>query len=235
VNEWTDRDVEAHWDRVAEIYVTENTKVKDTHDQRFVKSIGRLELYPGCKVLNITSRDCECDDYIRRACPTAEVLNAEISAGLMREAARLRPHVKQQKLETYSHLPFEDKYFDRVISLETLEHCAEPAAFLSELYRVSTDDTVLVLSCPPATCELSYQLYTHLVGGHGEGPHRFPSSRDVKLMFEQTGWRLKHHEGTLLIPVGPRFLKRLGEKIIERCQNTFIAELGIRQLYVKKH
>jgi hypothetical protein len=40
------------------------------------------------------------------------------------------------------------------------------------------------------------------------------------------------HEGTVLLPVGPPFLKQFAEKIIRSTQGTFIAELGIRQFYV---
>jgi hypothetical protein len=33
------------------------------------------------------------------------------------------------------------------------------------------------------------------------------------------------------VPVGPAWLKRSGEKLIDRFQGTFISELGIRQFY----
>lgn len=231
-NSWTDREVEAHWDNVAEIYVKENEKVKGTHDQRFRESILYLELKPGMKSLNITSRDAEASDYILREMPGAEVINAEISRGLMEVAAKLRPAVTQIKLENYSSLPFKNGEFQRVLSLETLEHVSDPLQFLGELHRVSTDDARLVLSCPPATSELPYRLYTALFGGHGEGPHRFLSSKEVKKMLSGTNWKLLVHKGTLLVPVGPGWLKRSGEKLIDRFQGTFIAELGIRQFYI---
>jgi hypothetical protein len=89
----------------------------------------------------------------------------------------------------------------------------------------------MVLSCPPATSELPYRVYTSLFGGHGEGPHRFPSSKEVKKLLHKTGWKLQLHKGTLLIPVGPVWLLKSGERIIDRAQGTFIAELGIRQFY----
>ncbi len=232
VNNWTDKEVEAHWDAVASIYVAENDRVKDTHDQRFRTTIKLMELEAGFRVLNITSRDAEADDYIHLEEKSAEVTNAEISAGLMKVAGELRPEIKQVKLENYSTLPFGDGEFDRILSLETLEHVAEPLAFLKELHRVSTPNASLVLSCPPATSEFPYRVYTALFGGHGEGPHRFPPSRRVKLMFELTGWKLCQHEGTVLLPVGPAFLKRWGEGLIKACQSTFISELGIRQIYV---
>jgi hypothetical protein len=90
----------------------------------------------------------------------------------------------------------------------------------------------MVLSCPPATSEIPYRVFTFLFGGHGEGPHKFPSSKTVKKWLAQSGWRLLTHKGTLLVPVGPKFLRNTGEKIISACQGTFISELGIRQFFV---
>ena len=231
-NPWTDYEVEAHWDSVAEIYIDENDKVKAAHDQRFRECIGHLELKPGMKILNITSRDAEATDYINITMPEASVINAEISLGLMRVAEKLRPSVTQVKLENYSSLPFKKDEFDRVLSLETLEHVSEPLKFLQELHRVSTDNARLVLSCPPATSELPYRIYTALFGGHGEGPHRFLPSKEVKWMFGETKWKLLVHKGTVLVPVGPAWLQNLGEKFLDRMQGTFVAELGIRQFYV---
>ena len=230
-NTWTDSEVEAHWDKVAPIYVRENNKVKKTHDQRFRESIKLLRPGPGMKVLNITSRDGEADDYLKKEEHDVMVTNAEISSGLMKVAGSLRPGITQIKIDTYSKLPFKDGQFDRVLSLETLEHAAEPLLFLKELHRVSNDDAVLVLSCPPATSEWPYRIYTALFGGHGEGPHRFPSSKEVRQMLKETGWKLLLHKGTLLVPVGPGWLLKWGENIIDRAQGTFIAELGIRQFY----
>ncbi len=160
------------------------------------------------------------------------MINAEISQGLMNEAQKVRPQVKQVKLENYSSLPFEDHVFDRVISLETLEHVADPIQFLKELHRVSKPKTKLVLSCPPFTSEIPYRIFTALFGGHGEGPHRFLSSKEVKRMFEKTGWKLLLHKGTVLIPVGPAGLQNFGERLIGKLQNTFVSELGIRQFFV---
>jgi SAM-dependent methyltransferase len=231
-NPWTDREVEAHWDSVSEIYVKENEKVKGTHDQRFLESLLHLQMKPGMKILNITSRDAEATDYITREEPTCKVINAEISSGLIAVAKNVRPTITQVKLESYSYLPFPDKVFDRILSLETLEHVSKPLRFLQELHRVSADDARLVLSCPPATSELPYRAYTALFGGHGEGPHRFLSSKEVKWMLAETKWKLLLHKGTVLIPVGLDWMQKFGEKIIGRMQGTFVAELGIRQFYV---
>ncbi|MCF8367397.1 MAG: methyltransferase domain-containing protein [Bacteroidales bacterium] len=231
-NTWNDSAVEEHWDKVADVYVAENDKVKKSHDQRFIESVKYLDLADYLQVLNISSRDCEADDYIKKQCPGAKVLNAEISSELMKVAIKIRPGVNQQKINTYSKLPFDNNTFDRILSLETLEHVSDPVAFLLELHRVSKGSAKMVLSCPPLTSELPYRFYTAVFGGHGEGPHRFLRSSEVKAMLEKTGWHLKLHKGTVLIPAGPVSLQNWGEKIIQRFQNTFISELGIRQFFV---
>ncbi|MEZ5070601.1 MAG: methyltransferase domain-containing protein [Bacteroidales bacterium] len=236
INEWTDKEVEAHWDRVAHRYVRENERVKATHDQRFHAGVSRIDLREGHRVLNITSRDGEAGDYLERACPGCEVLHAEISGRLQDVARSMRPGIRQVKIGGYSVLPFRTGEFDRILSLETLEHVAEPLAFLSELHRVSAPGARMVLTCPPATSEFPYRVYTFLFGGHGEGPHRFPPSRRVKHMLERTGWNLLEHKGTVLLPVGPAWLRRAGESLIRRFQHTWLSELGIRQIYVcNKH
>ncbi len=228
---WNDRDVEAHWDRVADIYVEANGKVDEAHCQRFSETMKHLKTFPGMRILNVTSRDCEMDDFIHQREPEAEVIHAEISAGLMRVAAGIRPTVKQVKLESYSQLPFEDGKFDAVISLETLEHVAQPVQFLCELYRVAKPGAPLILSCPPHTSELSYRIFTALFGGHGEGPHRFPRSREVKLMFAETGWNLQEHYGTVLMPVGPWWWQGAWERLL-RIFPRLLGEWGIRQFFI---
>jgi ubiquinone/menaquinone biosynthesis C-methylase UbiE len=230
--DWTDKDVEAHWDRVADVYVKENDRVKEAHDQRFRESVAHLKPTDEDVILNISSRDCEANDYIKALNAHCMVVNTEISYGLMEVAKKLRPYAEQVKIETYSKLPFEDAAFSKVLSLETLEHVSDPVAFMNELYRVSIPEARLVLSCPPATSEFPYQVYTRLFGGHGEGPHKFLPSKKVKQLFEITGWKLIFHKGTVLVPAGPKWLQKFGETIISRFQNTYLSELGIRQFFV---
>ena len=232
VNTWSDKEVEAHWDSVAGIYIRENDKLKYAHEQRFRETIRYLDLPGVKKILNVTSRDCQAEDFIREVSGVVQIIHAEISGELMKVAAERRPEARQVKLETYSRLPFEDSEFDRVISLETLEHVPEPAAFLTELFRVAKPGAKMVLSCPPATSEFPYRVFTWLFGGHGEGPHRFPPSREVKQRLTEAGWKLILHRGTVLVPVGPPWFQNAGERIIRNMQKTFIRELGIRQFYV---
>lgn len=231
-NKWDDLDVEKHWDGVADIYIRENNKVKTSHDQRFKESLSLLDLNPTIRLLNISSRDCEADDYLKAAMADITVINAEISQQLINVALKLRPKAHQIKISGYSELPFSDHEFNRILTLETLEHVSDPIRFLSELHRVSTQKARMVLSCPPLTSEIPYRIYTYFFGGHGEGPHRFLRSTEVRAMLKKTGWKLITHKGTVLIPAGPAFLQKFGERIIRKFQNSLISELGIRQFYV---
>ena len=208
-NKWKDSDVEKHWDNVADIYVAENERVKNTHDQRFTESLKFLDLSDNLSLLNISSRDCEADDYIKNAFPEVSIVNAEISQGLIDVAKNIRPQAKQIKISTYNKLPFKDAEFDRIICLETLEHTSDPIQFLLELFRISSPEAKLVLSCPPQTSEIPYRVYTALFGGHGEGPHRFLPSSEVKAMLDKTGWRLTFHKGTLLVPCGSKVYSKI--------------------------
>lgn len=229
---WSDSEVEAHWDKVAHRYIAENNRVKAAHNQRFKEGIRHLGLHRGLRILNISSRDGEADDYIRQAEPETEIVNAEISSGLIAEASRLRPHINQIKINSYSALPFSDNSFDRILTLETLEHVSDPDGFLTELYRVGKSGARMVLSCPPASSEWTYRIYTSLFGGHGEGPHRFPHPEEVKYLLSNTGWKLLQHYGSVLVPVGPRILQKFGEKILNRFRGSCIENLGIRQFYI---
>lgn len=229
---WKDTDVERHWDDVAGIYISENNKVKKAHDQRFTYSLQKLDLKSGDSVLNISSRDGEAAEYIRNFDSGIKIINAEISKNLINVAQKVRPWLEQVKIDSYSKLPFPDGHFSKVLTLETLEHVSEPEEFLKELHRVSSADAIMVLSCPPATSEIPYRIFTALFGGHGEGPHKFPSSKQVKILLELTGWKLIEHMGTVLLPVGPAFLQNAAERVLIRMQKTFISELGIRQFYV---
>lgn len=90
-----------------------------------------------------------------------------------------------------------------------------------------------MLSTPPATAEWMTALVDRMGMNHGEGPRRFLASKEVKRILAEAGFRLLLHRGTLLIPAGPRFLRRWGQEWLdERVQGTFLAEFGIRQFYV---
>jgi SAM-dependent methyltransferase len=77
------------------------------------------------------------------------VIGADISDSALASARAhyQRPNTEFVRVEGTT-LPFPDASFDTVISLETLEHVADPGLFLSELRRVVKPGGTIVLSSP---------------------------------------------------------------------------------------
>ncbi len=232
-NNFTIEQVRNFWDKTAPIYEDCNNKVEDIHHQRFRESIKCLDLKPGQKILNIWSRTGLAIPYLRQECPQIEILNFEVSPEFIKIAQEKFPQEEFEQTDL-EKLPFDDNSFDRILSLETLEHAPNPSVFLKELHRVIKPDGILVMSCPPAIAETPFKIYGAIFNDHGEGPHKFPSSRKVKKLLKNADFKLVLHKGTLLIPLGPKWLKDLGEKIIGIFQKTPLSELGFRQFYIAK-
>ena len=76
-----------------------------------------------------------------------EYLGIEHEASFVDTAAWCRDR-KPDHLYDGKRLPFEDRSFDTVLSVQVLEHTPHPAALMSEMGRVLKDDGVLILSAP---------------------------------------------------------------------------------------
>ena len=232
-NNFTIGEVRDFWDKTANIYQSANEQFSDAHLQRFQEAVKHLALKPGQKILNIWSRTGLAIPYLRQKCSGIEIVNLEVSPEFIKLAQKKFPgeNFRETDLET---LPFSNGYFDRILCLETLEHTPQPLVFLTELRQTLRPEGRLVMSLPPATAEFPLRIYDLFFKNHGEGPHKFLSSRKVKKLLGAAGFEIILHKGTLLIPDGPQWLQALGEKIIDRFQNTPLSELGIRQFYVAK-
>ncbi|MGD0383902.1 MAG: methyltransferase domain-containing protein, partial [Thermoguttaceae bacterium] len=230
-NRFTAGEVRSFWDSVADKYVHEGRSLKEAHCQRFQRAFAHFQPAENMRALNIWSRNGEAVDYFRRLAPGLELVNAEVSPRLIAKARQRYPDETFIKTDLFS-LPFSDCQFDFILSLETLEHAPDPLGFLMELARVLKPGGRLVLSCPPAAAELPLRIYELFLPNHGEGPHRFPSTREVKSLLHAAGLELKRHESTLFIPVGPRLLRRLDPLVERIAANTPLSELGIRQFFV---
>ncbi len=231
-SEFTLEAVRSHWNQVAPVYDGWNKTYDTTHFQRFEEGLKHLNLDAGMRVLDVWCRTGNASRYISAACPGAHYIGLELAEELLWQAHQKYPQ-RDFVHGTMVHLPFPSASFERVVSLETLEHIPNPMQFVQEVRRVLQAGGRLVLSTPPATAEWMTALVDRLGVNHGEGPRRFLSSKEVKRLLTQAGFRLLLHRGTLLIPAGPRFLRRWGQEWLdERVQGSFLAEFGIRQFYV---
>ena len=225
--------VRLFWDGVADEYGEENERVERIHTQRFREALKRLTLQPGMKVLNVWSRTGSAVPYLRGASADIVLVNAELSRGMLSQAARLHPG--EDFIQSSLHeLPFAASAFDAVLSLETLEHVPDPFLFLAEIRRVLVPGGDLVMSLPPSAVEWTAFLNNRLKFHHGEGPHRFLAPRDVKQMLSEAGFELLEHRGTLFAPLKGAFFESLDTRLSALFADGPFAQLGIRQFYVCK-
>ena len=229
-NNFKIEEVRDFWDSVAEIYNETNQKIGEVHYQRFVEGLKFLALKDGDRVLNLWSRTGNAIPYLEKAAKI-DLYNLEVSPKMLIIAQARFPQNRFQTTDL-EHLEFGDNFFDVILSLETLEHAPDSERLLQEFFRVLKPGGRLVMSLPPKTAEWPLRIYNFFFKNHGEGPHRFLSSKTVKKLLKEAGFTLILHRGTLLIPLGPKWLQRLGEKLITWFQKTPLRELGIRQFYV---
>lgn len=230
-NRFTMDEVRRFWDGVADEYEDENERVEWVHTQRFREALRRLHLEPGMRVLNVWCRAGGAVPYLRAACPSIALVNAELSRALLAHAAR--SHADECFVQTSLHdLPFPASSFDVVLSLETLEHVPDPLRFLEEIRRVLVPGGTLVMSLPPSAVEWTAALNDRLKFHHGEGPHRFLAPRLVKRMLPEAGLTLVEHRGTLFVPLKGATFERIDARLSALFGAGPLAQLGLRQFYV---
>lgn len=232
-NKFTIKEVEKFWDQIGKDYEKYHEKedVGKSHFQRFKIGIPYLNLKPGFKILNIWSRTGEAISFLRKREPNLDIYNLEVSSEFIKVATKNFPNesFKQTDLE---NLPFQDNFFDAVLSLETLEHTPNPSIFLKELYRVLRPGGQLVMSVPTSTMEWPMRIYQAILPDHGEGPHKFLYPTTVKRLIKEAGFNLHLHRGTLLLPAGPKVLRNFAERCLEIFQHTPLKNFGLRQFYI---
>jgi SAM-dependent methyltransferase len=225
--------VRLFWDGAAKEYGEENERVERVHTQRFREALRRLTLRPGMRLLNVWSRTGSAIPHLREACADIVLVNAELSRGMLSQAARLHPG--ENFIQSSLHeLPFGAAVFDAVLSLETLEHVPDPFLFLAEIRRVLVPGGDLVMSLPPSAVEWTSFLNNRLRFHHGEGPHRFLAPSEVKRMLDEAGFELLEHRGTLFVPVTGAFFEALDTRLSALFAEGPFAQLGLRQFYVCK-
>lgn len=231
-NNFTISEVRKHWNEVAKIYEPTNAIVGYVHTQRFEKAIKFSNIKSGDKVLNIWSRTGNLIPYLRKT-PNVQITNMEASEKMIEIAEKKYPKEKFIKTDLILLSELENSYFDKIISLETLEHTPNPSSLLSEFYRVLKPGGKLVMSLPPGGFEIPTRLYDTFFNNHGEGPHRFLWSWEVKRLLKETGFKLINHQGYMMIPTKNDKTTRKSEEILTNLfGKTPLIEFGVRHFYV---
>lgn len=235
INNFDINEVRTFWENVANEYNRINDKIGNVHYQRFVESVNKLHENKNqtINILNIWSRTGSAIPYLKKTYPKSNIFNLEVSQKMIELTQKKFPN-ENFLITDLTNIQFDDNYFDAILSLETLEHTPNPQKLINEFYRILKPNCKLVMSLPPKTAEIPLRIYETFFENHGEGPHRFMPSKEVKEILLKANFKIIEHKGTLLMPAGPIFLQKFGEKIIQLFQNTFIKEFGIRQFYIAK-
>ncbi len=172
-------EVRNFWDKVSSIYDSINAKLGYIHTQRFEKTLEYGHINPGQTILNIWSRTGNLIPFLRRTSGLI-VYNREVSPAMIAIASQKYPSENFEPTNLENFKEFDDNTFDRIISLETLEHTPKPMVFLSELRRVLKPNGLLIMSSPPKGMEVGLKVYGLFFKNHGEGPHNFYWPSEVK-------------------------------------------------------
>lgn len=228
-------EVRSFWNLIANRYDYQaSNKVGLAHKRRFIDAMRYYYPKDGDSVLNVWCRTGNLTNYLLERNSNVKIIQMELSDKLL-EIAKLK-HPSQCFIQTsLDSFPLGTDSLDWVISLETLEHCPKPLKFLLEVKRVLKTGGYFILSCPPYTSEPLAFLAWKLLGFHGEGPHKFISSKRVKKMLVNCNFKLLKHEGTVLLPFGPKLIQEWIWKSEKFIQKTPLRELCIRQFYFIKN
>ena len=213
INKFNIDEVRDFWDSVADIYESSNAKVGYVHYQRYEKALESGDLKSGQRVLNVWSRMGGLIPYLRKV-DGLELYNREVSPEFRKVAKTKYPdeNIESTDLEDFSEFP--DNHFDRIISLETLEHVPKPSKYLAELYRVLKPGGIIVLSLPPRGFEIPTIIWDALFGNHGEGPHLFLWPKQVKKLLKEAHFESIKSEPIIIVPAGNDKFERKSEKIL---------------------
>jgi len=230
---WTFLDVGRHWDETTD-YDDINERTY-TYFRRFVDAYKLFDLPPKKYTLDICSRTGNGSLYFWKKGKISKVICADVTKK-MQEICKINLTKHNINFETKYFasypLPFKDNEFETILSFETLEHLPKASLFIQELARILKTDGYLVLTTPNVLWEPIHWLAAIAKTHHSEGPHRFIRHGKIKKWLKQGGFRIIKQKTFILIPGGPKFLKKIGEWLEKTMPNFIITFFGLRRVYI---
>lgn len=232
---WTFSDVGKHWDETTD-YNDINEKTY-TYFRRFVDADNFFDLPEKKYTLDICSRTGNGSLFFWKKGKISKVVCADVTQKMQEMCKNLLSQYPidfgVQYFNSYP-LPFNNNEFETILSFETIEHLPNPKIFIQELYRTLKPDGHLVLTTPNILWEPVHWFSAIFNIHHSEGPHRFIRQKTVQKWLKQAGFKIIKQKTFILVPGGPKSLKRLGEKLEEILPNFILNLFGLRQTYICK-
>lgn len=237
---FTIEEVAEHWDETATSGYEEFNAKTVSYGRRFTDAIEMIEATPklelphGGRLIDV---GCGSGNGVLIFCERFGVscVGVDISDGML-EIARTKLAgrdlpIELQRIDS-EDLPFDDDSFDAGINFEVLEHTPDPARLLSELARVVKPGSVVVVTTPNTLWEPVHWFAAKTGLHHSEGPHRDLSRREILNGLAAAGLRVVAERTTVLIPAGPEFLTRWGEKLEAWLPEVVLRAIALRRIFV---
>lgn len=233
IREWDFQDIGAHWDSVDDY--DDINKETYSYFRRFIDGY-KLSNLPGHSyILDICSRTGNGSIFFWEKGVLSRVTCADFSKKMQSICARRLEELGipfDNKLIDSLPLPFKEREFDAILCFETLEHVPDPGIFIKELSRAIKDKGKIILTTPNVLWRPIHSLAAILKFHHSEGPCRFISRARLQKYINEAGLSVIKEKTTVLIPMGPGFLTKLGELLEQKFSRSLMHILGLRQVLI---
>lgn len=231
---WTIAEVGAYWDKTVDY--EEVSMSTNSYYRRFIEGFALIDNFPSNPiVLDICSRTGNGSAFLSRTISIDKVYCLDYSNEFIRQCRKklsgLPVNFEAFHIDSYE-LPFESDKFDFVLCFESIEHVSEPGLFLKNIVRVSKKSAQIVLTTPNVLWEPVHLLASVLNIHFGEGPHTFIRRKILLDIFTQCGLRIEREKTTILIPGGPDWLIKLGNKLEKLLGEKIMKYIGLRRHFV---
>jgi ubiquinone/menaquinone biosynthesis C-methylase UbiE len=196
------KEVLDHYDKLADEFDSISNKYCNS---RYLKDIEK-EVLPSDAVLEI---GCGTGRLLSKIVAKTRV-GCDLSGNLLHQLKRSGFSLIQADAE---NLPFRDSMFDVAYCVNLLEHVPHPERVVMEGLRVLKKGGRLVLITPNGDMGLFLEVAEMLKLKAPEGPHRFLTSRRIMKILNSNGLVTTARKKFVVVPSGPRFLIRLGERL----------------------
>ena len=232
---FTLKGVEKHYDSTLD-YDEINEKTP-AHNKRFIDGLAMSSIKDGAYILDVMCRSAKAEEYYNKKRNNLRFASMDVSSRLLAEAKKRfeKESINGKLLKLVSlNLPFKDNVFDNIISYETIEHLPDPGKVIMEFGRVIKKGGELVLSCPNTSWDWIHSMVAFLGIHHSEGPHRFVPRKEVISHLKRAGFRIIKEKTVILVPVGPKVLLRLGERIENIVGEKIRRHIALRRYFICK-
>lgn len=130
------------------------------------------------------------------------------------------------------NLPFDDDFFDFVVTYETIEHIGNVNIFIKELSRVLKLGGIMILTCPNVLWEPVHWLAAIVNIHHSEGPHNFLRRRKLLQLFKDNNLEVLKENTTVLLPFNNDTIININEKLEKVLPENVARLIGLRRTFV---